>query len=405
MLPDPNDSFDQALMSWFVRHQYGWSGTSSELIAAVNNNNGVDCGSNVWRLPARALYAHLESRMESLQSSGIDVLLHPGFPRMVTLRTSRGRKASGYRPSDEYAVHGVSCLTNEAHSFAESKGNHPVSELLAERSAISRAAGDPGKSAHGECTDHPQLPHRDDPKGQAFEDTARALFGIVEMRGRIKEQGLDLISTMQLVANRTHAITGSSGIVLGWLQQDRLVFPAQVGSASALEETSWQANLLRSCINKGAVLSMPEAQQDPLVGTSCRRDNIKSVIVAPIYQDCKVAGAMELLFSQARCFSSGDVMTLELIADLISEQLVSVARDAATEAVDKQTAVPLRITESFEPQTDEGQSGEMRWDYSQEVNSAAASEVFPNYGPNTLADLVVSASTSAPRRRVWTRLP
>ena len=242
---------------------------------------------------------------------------------------------------------------------------------------------------------------RSSSRARAFEDTAQALFGIVEMRDRIREQRLDLKSTMHLVASRTQAITGSSGVVLGWLKQGTLVYPAQSGIAATMAGLPCQADLLRSCISKGMVLPLPDAQKDPVVGDSCRRESVRSLIVAPIFQNRKAAGAMELLFNETRSFSSGDVMTLELIADLVSEQLAGVGK-TDTQPAPRESNVPLRITEDIEPPDEKSDEDEPRAGYSQNASARQASE-FANSGvtiPRT-----ISAPASASRKRVWTRLP
>ena len=39
--PAPDDRFDQELMGWFARHGGPWSGTASELLAALKTRAGV----------------------------------------------------------------------------------------------------------------------------------------------------------------------------------------------------------------------------------------------------------------------------------------------------------------------------------------------------------------------------
>ena len=77
--------------------------------------------------------------------------------------------------------------------------------------------------------------------------------------------------------------------------------------------------LFRACLTTGRVLPFAEAQKNGLVGATCRREGVRSLVVVPILHNRKVAGAMELLFKEMRSFSNGDVMTLELIADVVSE--------------------------------------------------------------------------------------
>jgi hypothetical protein len=401
VLTQSDDRFDQALARWFARHQGGWSGTASELITAIKSCD--DAGSELWSQPARALYAHLASHRGSLHVLGVDVLPHPGFPRLLCLRNCQEGKPSGNPPSGKRAANHVSDPTDNPHSSPDRKTIHAVSDVA---SPLDHRTASPAmglvESVEAECIAHDRHAGRDSSRARAFEDTAAALFGIVEMRDRIREQSLDLKSTMHLVASRTQAITGSSGVVLGWLKQGTLVYPAQSGIAATMAGLPCQADLLRSCISKGMVLPLPDAQKDPVVGASCRRESVRSLIVAPIFQNRKAAGAMELLFNETRSFSSGDVMTLELIADLVSEQLAGVGK-TDTQPAPRESNVQLRITEDIEPPDEKSDGDEPRAGYSQNASARQALEEFANSGvtiPRT-----ISAPAAASRKRVWTRLP
>jgi hypothetical protein len=349
VLAEFDDQFDQALADWFARHRGGWSGTASELIAAVKSS--ADAGNDLWPDPARALYAHLESRRPALYSLGVDVLPHAGFPRMVSLRPCQEEKPGRKPPSNTPAINRTSDPPNNSHPSADQKTIHAVTDSVSPaHESVPIPAIDlvgsfvPERIASEEHTDR---------GNRAFENTAEALFSIVEMRERIEEQGLDLKSTIDLVASRTQAITGSSGVVVGWLQQGTLVYPVQVGIAAAMAGLPSQTKLLRSCISKGTVLQLSDAQKDPGVGATCRRESVRSLIVAPIFHNRNVAGVMELLFKDMRSFSNGDVMTLELTADLLSERAAGAAQKQAKQpTAQESTSTRLRITESIEPQAD-----------------------------------------------------
>ena len=90
-LPESTDRFDQALAKWFSLHRGVWSGTATELIAAV--------GTDLWALSPHALYAHIESHRQILRSLGVDVLPHHEYPRMLSLRSCREEKYPRETPS------------------------------------------------------------------------------------------------------------------------------------------------------------------------------------------------------------------------------------------------------------------------------------------------------------------
>ena len=108
IVPTESDNrCDQELVRWFALHGGVWSGTASELLAAVRTR--VDVGNDLWPRSSRALYAHLESHKQMLRSMGVDVWLRQGYPRIVTLRSCLDEKPpttppsvpSGIKPTDD----------------------------------------------------------------------------------------------------------------------------------------------------------------------------------------------------------------------------------------------------------------------------------------------------------------
>jgi len=320
MLPESADRFEQALVKWFGQHRGVWSGTATELIAAV--------GTDLWAQSPHALYAHIESHRQILRSLGVDVLPHHGYPRMLSLRSCREerypRETSSARPGIEHAFDppinpGPVTTAQNTHSANSGKvrpvGNEPHGPVaaIAEPDMAKRLVN--GWNGDGDNTEK-----------NVFEYTAAALFDIVEMQGRIKEQGLDLKSRVELVADRTQEIAQCTGVAVGLLHQDNLVYFARTGMAVAMAGEQSHTKLFRACLTTGKVLQFPEAQKNEFVGSTCRREGVKSLIVVPILHNRKVTGAMQLLFREMRSFSNGDVMTLELIADVVSEGVEAESR-------------------------------------------------------------------------------
>jgi GAF domain-containing protein len=309
------DRFAQALVKWFGLHRRLWSGTATELIAAV--------GTEAWSQSPHALYAYVESHRQVLRSLGVDVLPHRGFPRMVSLRSCQEKQQTKETHSDKPEIE---------RSFDPPGNPGPPA-------AQETALGDSGKVSPAASKTLPVLPvagpgraeslansphqHGHTPERHVFEDTAQALFSIVEMQGRIREQSLDLKSTIELVAelvaDRLREITQCKGVVVAVLHLDNLIYVVRKGIAVSMAGLQSQTKLLRSCLTTGQVLSFPEAQKNGLVGAACYQEGIKSLIVVPIFRNRKVAGAMELLFEEMRSLSDGDIMTLELVADVVSE--------------------------------------------------------------------------------------
>ena len=228
---------------------------------------------------------------------------------------------------------------------------------------------------------------------------------VVEMQDQIRTQGLDLQSTMDRVASRTQDLIGSSGVVVGLLEQDTLLYPVRLGIAVTMTGLPSQAKLFHSCISKGTVLLLPDAQGDPAVGASCRREGVRSLIVLPIFNHREVAGAMELLFKGRRSFSTGEVMTLELIADLVGGRLAGVSRIDATQPEAHESPARLRIIEDIEPQGDHAVRVQTRLSFSQYSNSDMAPGAPGNLELSIPDTIAVLPAKPVPCKPVWIRLP
>src|SRR6185369_5775354 len=121
-----------------------------------------------------------------LRSLGVDVSPHAGFPRMISLRSCQGEELGKEHPSVVVAIDVVS------GSFGPAKN----------------------------VADRRKHAHEDNSARCVFENTAEALFSVVEMQDQVEKQASDLKSAMDLVAGRTQELIGCSGIAVGLLQQN-----------------------------------------------------------------------------------------------------------------------------------------------------------------------------------------
>jgi hypothetical protein len=321
MLPESDDRFDHEVVRWFTQHGGVWSGTAAELLAAVKTRASV--GNDLWPQSGHALYAHMESHMQIFRSLGVEVLLRHGYPRIVSLRSCQDKKPAGRPPSGTSGINRTSDPPINLALLADDQKTSPAASGDVSPATIETFSQDIpiAKSGLTKRFVNGKYADGDNFEGRVFENTAEALFAIVEMGRRIREQGLDLKSAIDLVVGRSQEITRCSGVAVGLLQHDSVVYPARAGVAATVAGLHFQANLFQSCLRTGKTLQLRDAQKDTLVGPTCQRESIRSLIIVPIFLNREIAGAMELLFKEMRSFSTGDLMTLELIADVISEGL------------------------------------------------------------------------------------
>ena len=265
VLAESDVRFGQELAGWFALHGGVWSGTASELLAAVRAR--IDVRNDVWPLSSRVLYAHIESHMQILRSLGVDVWLRPGNPRMISLRWCQENEPAGKPPSASPAINRTtSDPPIDLLPLPDNQKTDPTDCGEADLAANETFQDIPivkpelaERLADGENADE------DNFKGCVFEKPGEALSAIVEMQGQIREQGFDRKLAIDLVVRRTQEITQCSGVAVGLLEQDRVVYPARAGTAVTLAGSHFLADVFQSCLKAGRPLQIPDTEMDPAV--------------------------------------------------------------------------------------------------------------------------------------------
>jgi GAF domain len=346
--PEPDNRCDQELVRWFALHGGVWSGTASELLAAVRTR--VDVGNDLWPRSSRALYAHLESHRQILRSLGVDVWLRQGYPRIVTLRSCLDEKPAITPPSVTSGINPTDDPPANLPPLADEQKTRPDSGEVSPAANETFSQDIPtAKSELAERCVNGRYADGDNVEGRVFENTGEVLFAVVEMQARIREQGLDLRSATDLVVGRTQEITRSSGVAVAWFQQDNVVYAARTGIAATMAGLHFHSSLFQSCLRTGEGVQLQNAQKHSLLGTTCRLEGIKSLIIVPIFRNRVVAGVIELLFKEMRSFSTGDVMDLELITGVISEGSSEAAQIESRQGRGRECPANTKAIENIQP--------------------------------------------------------
>jgi len=159
----------------------------------------------------------------------------------------------------------------------------------------------------------------------------RTLAGILEIQEQVRSQRLDLQATASLIARRIRELTQASGAAVGMLDHDQLDYYAASGSAAgeAGARTPVDSTLAAECLRTGLVVQCPRAETDArLLPELCRQLGVKALIVVPVSYQGRVAGVLELHFSQPDSFADHDLRTCQLMAALLAESIASDAHSA-----------------------------------------------------------------------------
>jgi len=402
MLPETDCRFDGKLAEWFSRRGGAWSGTAGELLASLRTS--ADVGNSLRFQSSSELYAHLQSHRQILHSLGVDVLLLYGVPRIVSLRSCRDNHPQKKPPYNAMSIEHNSHSTVNLSPLVTGTKSYSADSIDTSRARNEAfkpiAKSDmTGKSVTDEYTDG------NGPIGGFFVNTGEALFAIVEMRRQIREQCLDLESAVDLVIGRAQQITRSYGIAVGFLPQETGNWFRPGVAPSDREMNFFHANLFRSRLVEGEAVQVPDAQKHPLLGATCGRAGIGSLIVVPIFRNREVAGAIEFFFREKRSFSPGDVMDLGLIAGVISESWGSPKR-----MVPPETKIVVNVEEPESLPKQEADPGKSLLDVTANTtDSDALTESAPPV--SVVSGSVASKLATSPAqfwlnfKRVWTRHP
>src|SRR4029077_11077268 len=129
---------------------------------------------------------------------------------------------------------------------------------------------------------------------------------------------------MHLIADRVRDVANATGVAIGLLRGDQLVYCAGSGSAASYIGRHVMAALSVSTAAKTSreILRVDNAETDARIEAAiCRQFGAKSLLILLIYQNHAVAGVLEAFFSEAHSFQDGEVRAYQLMAGLVGEAM------------------------------------------------------------------------------------
>ena len=184
--------------------------------------------------------------------------------------------------------------------------------------------------------------------------SAPSLSAIVDLHRLFATGELDADGTMRLLAEGALRVANATGVAIGLLQGDHLVYRAGSGSAATSVGRRVMATLTASAHNQasGELLRVENAQTDARIEAAiCRQFGANSLLILPIYKDRTLAGVLQVLFSEAHVFHTREVRTYQLMASLVGETMSLAAQLEHTEAVAAKLSTKRQDPEQIPPQT------------------------------------------------------
>ena len=190
------------------------------------------------------------------------------------------------------------------------------------------------------------------PPAPAAPDYSLTLGKIVETQHHIQIRRLGLDEAMALVAQRVMEVGGAVGAAIALVNGQSTRYPAVAGlkglAAGTIVPTA--KAICSACLQTAQVMRCPDvALSTEVVAAECRRRGIQSLIVAPVFHEGEVAGALEIYYSTPHAFTDQDVHTCQLMAGLVTEALVRDEEHTWKKSLATERAAMLDALQKLQP--------------------------------------------------------
>jgi hypothetical protein len=176
-----------------------------------------------------------------------------------------------------------------------------------------------------------------------------SLAAILELQKSIRMGHLDVDGAAHLIAEWTRSVANASGVAMGRLKGDQLIYTAGSGSAAAYIGRRVMATFSTSAPNEkySEILHVEDTTTDGRIEAAvCRQFGVKSLLILPIYQGRFVGGVLQVLFNEPHSFQDQEVRTYWILSRLVGEAM-SQAPVIQKSSVNVAPAVTEEIIEHF----------------------------------------------------------
>lgn len=178
------------------------------------------------------------------------------------------------------------------------------------------------------------------------------LAEIVETQHQIQIGQLESDQAMSVVAQRIARITNARGAAIGILEGKAIRYHAGTGPPALPlgSEVPLEKALCAITVRSGEVLRTPDVSKESLFDPElCRKREIRSLVVVPIYHDGSIVGALELYFDRVQGFAEQDIHTCQLMAGLVTEAIGRGAESALKNSMAAERSAMLAAIEKLKP--------------------------------------------------------
>jgi hypothetical protein len=189
-----------------------------------------------------------------------------------------------------------------------------------------------------------------------------SLAAILELQSSIRMGHLDVDGAAHLIAEWARSVANASGVSVGRLKGDQMIYIAGSGSAASFIGQRVMATFSTSASNEKSseILRVEDATTDGRIQAAvCRQFGVESLLILPIYRERFVAGVLQIVFKEAHSFQDQEVRTYWILAGLVGEAMsptpvlqkssANVAPAVSEEIIDHLPAPPREPVNRVEP--------------------------------------------------------
>jgi diguanylate cyclase (GGDEF)-like protein len=155
-------------------------------------------------------------------------------------------------------------------------------------------------------------------------DRDHRLLEIIRTQTEIAASDLDLLTTMQLIAERSQELTKASGAVIEIAEGEEMVYQVTTGDATPYlgMRLKQSGSLSGLCVAEGRLLRSDDTSKDPRVDAeACRRVSAAAMICLPLIHRRETVGVLKVYSGVVGNFDDDDVEALELLTGLIAAHI------------------------------------------------------------------------------------
>ena len=209
-------------------------------------------------------------------------------------------------------------------------------------------------------------------------DPIQVLVHIAETQKLIQSRQLDLPAATMLIAEQVEKITKASGVAVGFVEGNELVYQASRGSAVGEmgSRVPMASGLSAYCLHSGQILQCSDVRRDTRLRYElCRVRGVLSLIAVPVYHEGKIAGVLEIRFAEANSFGEHDVRSSQLMAGLVSDAIARASGLEWKQSLATERTSMLEVLERIKPQLERLAQGQEESVVSSDLETENSSEV------------------------------